>query len=179
MKSRLYLAPLLLFVALQGTAAEMATGPVVKGFGPVVPAPEGAMNLVPGKEYKVLLDVSGVMEFPGDRNQHLETAARFMNMHARNGINPDNLKFALVVHGYATRDLITDAAYQKRFNEPNPNTGLLKALGEAGIPIYVCAQSAAYMKYQPGDFHPAVEVALSAMSVHVRLQDEGYIVIPR
>jgi hypothetical protein len=34
------------------------------------------------------------------------------------------------------------------------------------------------MKMAPGEFNPAVTMALSAMSAHVRLQSEGYTLIP-
>jgi hypothetical protein len=34
------------------------------------------------------------------------------------------------------------------------------------------------MKMAPEEFNPAVAMALSAMSAHVRLQSEGYTLIP-
>jgi hypothetical protein len=55
-----------------------------------------------------------------------ESAARFLNLHARHGIDPGNL------------------------------------------------QMAAYCGYAPGDLLPQVTLAVSAMTVHVRLQEEGY-----
>ena len=55
---------------------------------------------------------------------------------------------------------------------------MLMELRAAGVPIYLCSQSAAFMQMQPEDFSPAVTMAVSAMTAHVRLQQEGYTLIP-
>ena len=98
---RTSLASALLAAATNATAAP-EVGPVVEHFGPVFAPPENAYNLVPGTHYKVSMDVSATGDFPEDRSRHLESAARFLNMHARNGIDPAHIDFALVVHGAAT-----------------------------------------------------------------------------
>jgi intracellular sulfur oxidation DsrE/DsrF family protein len=169
--------PLLYLVALLPASAAVAagpvTGPVVKGYGPVFEVPADALRLRPEILYKVSMDVSATGPDNESRNRSIESAARFLNMHAGNGI-----EFVLVVHGPAARDLLTDAAYRTRFQAPNPNTGLLSALGEAGVTIFICGQTAAYNGYAPDDFHPAVTQALSAMTAHVRLQTEGFALIP-
>jgi intracellular sulfur oxidation DsrE/DsrF family protein len=167
-----------LLFALAGAAVETETGPVVKGFGPVIAPPAGAFNLQSDQHYKVSMDVSATGDFAEDRNRHLESAARFLNMHARNGIDPKHIEFAIIVHGAATRDLLSDAAFQKKFDVPNPNSKLLAALADAGVKIYLCSQSAAFKGYSFDQFNPAVTIALSAMSAHVRLQSEGYTLIP-
>lgn len=159
-------------------AAESQTGPVVPHFGPVAAPPPGSWNLDPSVHYKVSMDVYASPEFPGERNRSLVSAARFLNMHARNGIPEENIDFSLVVHGPAAKDLLTDAAHRKRYNEPNPNSALLAELAAAGVPIYLCSQTAAFRGMAPGEFSPAVTMALSAMTAHVRLQQEGYTLIP-
>ena len=169
----------LLFAIVVGAAGpETETGPVIEGFGPVIAPPPGAYNLRADQHYKVSMDVAGTGDFAEDRNRHLESAARFLNMHARNGIDPKQIEFAIIVHGRATKDLLQDSVYQKKFDEPNPNTKLLAALADAGVTIYLCSQSAAFKGYGFDQFNPAVTIALSAMSVHVRLQSEGYTLIP-
>ena len=153
------------------------TGPGIKAFGPVFSSPANAYNLVPGQRYKVRSDVAaGSGE--ATTNRGLESAARFLNMHAQLGIQPEILNFALVVHGSATQDLLHDEAYRLRFGQENPNTALLVALTEADVDIYLCAQSASYKGFDWKEFHPAVTVAVSAMTAHVRLESEGYTVIP-
>jgi intracellular sulfur oxidation DsrE/DsrF family protein len=124
------------------------------------------------------MDVSATADFSGDLNRRIESAARFLNMHARNGIAMENIDFAIVVHGSAGKDLLNDAAYKARFDEVNPNTTMLSALAEAGVEIYLCGQTAAHRGLAASDLHPAVTVALSAMTAHVRLQSQGYTLTP-
>ena len=164
--------------AMAVLAAGPATGPVIQGYGPVFNAPADAYNLRTDQHYKVSMDVSATGDFYEDRNSSLESAARFLNMHARNGIDVDHIEFAVIVHGAASKDLLSDSAYRQRFDEPNPNTAILKALSGAGVKIYLCSQSAAFKGYGFDEFNPAVTIALSAMTAHVRLQQEGYTLIP-
>jgi intracellular sulfur oxidation DsrE/DsrF family protein len=159
-------------------AAEPGTGPVVKGYGPVFEVPEDSWNLRDEIKYKVSMDVASTGERSSDLNRSLESAARFLNLHARNGIDPKNLEFAIIVHGAAGKDLLNDAAYEARFDEPNPNTPMLTALGDAGVKIYLCGQTAAYRGLAFEELNPVVTMALSAMTAHVRLQSEGFTLIP-
>lgn len=159
-------------------AAESQTGPVIEGFGPVYGVPESAYNLKKDTHYKVAMDVSATADFSSDLNRHFASAARFLNMHARNGINPGDIEFAIIVHGSAAKDLLIDEAYHELYDEPNPNTAMLNLLSQAGVKIYLCGQTAAHRGYAVKDLHPAVMMALSAMTAHVRLQSEGYTLIP-
>ncbi len=164
--------------SVHAVAGPPAKGPVIKNYGPVFESPENAYNLAPDTPYKVRMDVSRTADFPEDRNRMFESAARFLNMHAQQGIDPKNMEFALVVHGSATKDLLTDEAYKSRYEENNPNTRMLEELSNAGVKIYLCAQSAAHKKFGWEEFNPAVTIAVSAMTAHVRLETEGYTVIP-
>ena len=168
----------LLLLTAASYAAGPTTGPIIKDFGPVFPVPEGSYNLAADTHYKVSMDVAATGDFPEDTNRHLVSAARFLNMHARNGIDPKNIDFALIVHGPASKDMLGNEGYKKRYEEENPNTALLNQLGQAGVKIYLCGQSATYMKIAAEELNPAVTMALSAMSAHVRLQSEGYTLIP-
>jgi len=168
----------ILLLAASAQAAPPPTGPIIEDFGPVFPVPEGSYNLAKDTHYKVTMDVSATGDFPEDMNRSLISAARFLNMHARAGIEAKNIEFALIVHGPASKDLLGNKGYEKRYQEPNPNTALLNQLGEAGVEIYLCSQSAAFMKIAAAELNPAVTMALSAMTAHVRLQSEGYTLIP-
>lgn len=167
-----------LFLVGSVYAAEPQTGPVIEAYGPVFEVPEGSFNLRKDTQYKVSMDVSATGDSSSDLNRRFESAARFLNMHARNGIDTGNIEFAIIVHGSAGKDLLKDAAYEARFEEPNPNTAMLNALGEAGVKIYLCGQTAAYRGFAPEELNPAVSMAVSAMTAHVRLQSEGYTLIP-
>ena len=153
-------------------------GPVIPDYGPVLPPPPGFYNLNPDTEYKVSIDMGATADFPGDPNVKLVSVARFLNMYAQNGVPRDNISFAVVVHGMAANDLLTDSAYQARFNDPNPNTALLDQLFAAGVKVYLCSQTAAFRNMAWNEFRPDVTIALSAMGAHVRLQHEGYSLIP-
>jgi len=164
----------LLFASFQSLAAEPVTGPVVEGFGPTFAVPKGSFNLLPDQQYKIVMDIGKGPDDPAALNGNIDTAARFLNMHIRNGIKPENLKLAIVLHGSATHSVLNDAAQEKRFDVPNGNKDLIKALGLTGVDIYLCGQSAAYHGYGADDLLPEVNMAVSAMTAHIRLQQDGY-----
>ena len=153
-------------------------GPVIPDFGPVLSPPSNFYNLDDTTRYNVSIDMGETADFPGDPNVKLVSVARFLNMYAQYGVPEENISFAVVVHGMAANDLLTDSAYRARFNDPNPNTELLDQLTQAGVKIYLCSQTAAFRKMAWEEFRPDVIVALSAMGAHVRLQREGYTLIP-
>lgn len=164
----------LLFVSFQASASEPITGPVVENYGPVYAVPEGSFNLDPGQKYKILMDIGKGPDDPAALNRNIESAARLLNMHSRNGIKPENLELAIVLHGSGIHSALTDEAYDQKFLVPNPSKDLLKFLRNAGVHIYVCGQSAAFNGYSKEDLLPEASMAVSAMTVHVRLQQEGY-----
>jgi intracellular sulfur oxidation DsrE/DsrF family protein len=73
---------------------------------------------------------------------------------------------------------LTDTAYEARYDEPNPNTAMLAALRDAGVKIFLCGQTAAHRGFAVEELNPLVSIAVSAMTAHVRLQSEGYTLIP-
>lgn len=163
-----------LFLAAQLFAAEPVPGPVIESFGPVYAVPEGSYNLDPAQNYKVVMDIGKGPDDPAAVNRGIESAARFLNLHARNGISAENLELAVVLHGSAGRAALTDPAYAEHFGMPNGNKALMEALAEAGVDIYICGQTAVYRGFDPDQLLPQVTLAASAMTVHVRLQQEGY-----
>jgi intracellular sulfur oxidation DsrE/DsrF family protein len=46
------------------------------------------------------------------------------------------------------------------------------------VKIYLCGQTAAYRGFSVEELNPVVSMALSAMTAHVRLQAEGFTLIP-
>ena len=164
----------LLLAAQAVVAAEPARGPVINNFGPVYAVPESSFNLVPQQDYKVIMDVGKGPEDTSALNRGIESAARFLNMNARNGIQPGKVKLAIVLHGSAGRAALTDQSHEKHFVTANPNKSLMEELGRAGVDIYICGQTAAHRGFTPDQLLPEVTLAVSAMTVHVRLQQEGY-----
>jgi len=164
----------LLLVGTSGIAGESVPGPVIDSYGPVFAVSQGSYNLLPDQQYKVVMDVGKGPEDPADLNRSIESAARLLNMQARNGTLPENLKMAVVLHGSGARAALNEQAHSKHFSVPNGSKGLVEALGNAGVDIYICGQTAAYYGYGSDDLLPQITVAVSAMTAHVRLQQEGY-----
>lgn len=161
-------------VATPAMATDAERGPVIESYGPVFAVPRGSFNLDPHQDYKIIMDIGKGPDDPSAVDRGIESAARFLNMHARNGISSDKLEFALVLHGSAARAALSDTAYTKHFGTQNGNKALLEELGQAGVAIYICGQTAAYRGFEPDQLLPQVTMAVSAMTVHVRLQQEGY-----
>ena len=165
-------------VAAAEYPAGITTGPVLENYGPVAPVPEGAYALDNSRSYKVVKDIRATADSPDQLSRNLEAVARLLNMQARAGMPAENLDVAVVVHGPAVKDLLSDAAYRARFGQANPNTDLIAGLHEAGVPIYLCGQTIALRGFSPDELNPSVQLALSAMGAHIRLQSEGYTVLP-
>lgn len=125
------------------------------------------MTIPEDAEFRHSFDVSRRAD-DGALNRTLESAARFINMHARAGVNTDRIELVVVVHGSAVHDVSVESA----------SADLVAALVGNGVRIVVCGQSAAYYGVETGDLLPGVEMAISAMTVHALLQQQGYTLNP-
>ena len=178
MRTALALLALLVAAPLAAQQADMSafkTGPVFEEFGPHA-AVEG-VEISPLERFAVAFDLAKAAE--EGRNRGLESAARFINMHVAAGVPEDRIEVAVVVHGAALRDLLTDEARAaKGLGSTNPSGALVRALIDGGVRIIVCGQSAAASGMKRGEFIPGVEMDLSAMTAHAKLQQSGYTVNP-
>jgi intracellular sulfur oxidation DsrE/DsrF family protein len=148
-----------------------STGPVIDAYGPVAEVP-GALPLEADSAFHIAFDTATPAE-DGDPNRTLVSAARFINMHARAGVDPDNIHLAIVLHGRAVRD-VSHAAE----GEVNASAELIRILLEHNVTFYVCGQSASYYDVTVDDLLPGVSMSLSAMTAHARLQQQGYTLNP-
>ena len=150
------------------------SGPIIEDYGKVwkIDSPDFKVDI--NKEYKVVFDIMNSPESYDEVNSSIETAARFLNMHAQSGVPAENLKVALVVHNKASKDIITNEAYQTRFQEPNPNTELIQALIDSGAQVIFCGQSSLSRNFPREELLDGVQFSLSAMTALIQLQDEGY-----
>lgn len=165
-------------LAAQTAPAQPAKGPVIADYGPVYVVPNTGLPTPMLQELKVRFDVA---DTPADLkavSPQLETAARFLNMHARAGVSPERLKVAVVVHGAAAKDVLSNEAYRKRHGIDNPNLALLEALKRAGVRVYLCGQTAGSRGIVAADLAPPAQMALSAMTAHLVLNAEGYVLNP-
>ncbi|WP_237058247.1 DsrE family protein [Microbulbifer sediminum] len=158
------------------SATEFQVGPVIENFGPVVDVKADA-PLSGQERFRVAFDVAERGE-NGKPNRNFTSLARFMNLHARAGIKADHIELALVVHGKASFDLLGDSAFKEKYGEANPNRELIKALQENGVRVIICGQSAGHLGIEKAQLLPGVEMALSAMTAHALLQQDGYTLNP-
>ena len=171
------LAALLLAAPAAAQDNEWRTGPVFADFGQHT-AVAGADPLPAGLELAHSFDVANRSK--DRRNRDFESAARFVNMHAANGVDPASIRTAVVVHGSAVLDLLSDEALAARGGEPatNPSSDMVRAMLAGGVRFIVCGQSAAGQGVSQEDLIPGVDMALSAMTAHALLQQQGYTVNP-
>lgn len=155
-----------------------STGPVIESAGPTFDVPDPGFVTPLGLSYKVVFDVSQPSSPTDAVNPGFETAARFLNMHARAGVPASQVQVALVVHGGASIDLLRDEARRERSAADNPNLALLRELAGADVRIILCGQTAASRSIRQDELVEGVDVALSAMTALYVLQTEGYRVNP-
>ena len=152
-------------------------GTVIPNFGEVASV-EADMAIPKRAKFKVLFDTAKRAE-AGDVNRTLNSAARFINMHAEAGVAEKNMKVAVVFHGKGSFDLTKAGYYGQKFDgAENATADLIKALTDKGVRVILCGQTAAYYDISNEDLLPGVEMALSAMTAHALLQQKGYTLNP-
>lgn len=151
--------------------------PLVKDYGGIVPLPEAAEQ--PNKGSKALLDVASA-EKKGEVLKGLDRAATIANLYKQAGFDSSNgFKLAVVIHGPATAAVLTDEAHARHNNGANNrNLELIRRLRESGVEIYVCGQALARHKFRTDEVAPEVTVAVSAATVHINRQMDGYVIVP-
>ncbi|AXT30671.1 DsrE family protein [Pseudoalteromonas tunicata] len=173
----IYLSVLFLFAqAVHAAPAKMSSGPVIQAFGKHYSV-QSDLVLPADLKLKVVFDVSEQTASKKE-NRGFNNLARFLNMHVANGVKAENIELALVVHGKAGYDLLSDAAFRQENQRDNPNSLLLAELIKNNVKIYLCGQSAAFLGIQKADLYPGVQMALSAMTAHAILAQQGYSVNP-
>ncbi|GLU44660.1 DsrE family protein [Allomuricauda sp. NBRC 101325] len=153
---------------------EKKTGPVIQNYGAVFQVDNPDFATDTDLEFKVVFDVKDGPKLDTELNLNIETVARFLNMHVKSGIPLSKLKVALIVHGTAARNLLSDAAYQVRYKVDNPNRELVEELLKAGVEVIMCGQSSNARNLPKEDLIPGVKIALSAMTANIQLQNQGY-----
>lgn len=154
--------------AAQSLPDSFAPGPVIEAFGPSASV-DADLALPAATELNVVFDISSAAE-DGKVSREFETVARFLNMHVRAGLPREQVQPAIVVHGPAAQYLLQPGPTV----DPDETTRLVIALLEAGVPIYLCGQTAAAKDISKDELLPGVTLALSAMTAHALLLQDGY-----
>jgi len=178
MHVRFTLLVILITWCSQLLADEPSLGPAIEGYGPTFPINDRDVPLEEGARYKAVFDVGAYSNDLASLNYRLVSVARYLNMHARNGVAVEKMDLAVVVHGTAVKNLMTNDAYQARYGSDNPNLDLLEKLQAAGVHIYVCGQSMAFGGVEKSELANLAKVGLSAMTIMTVLQNDGYALLP-
>ena len=149
-------------------------GPVIEQYGGTFQVDNPDYKLDSSRQYKVVFDIANSPDDKGALNPVINTLARFINMHVAAGIPKENLHVVGVFHNKASKDALIDEAYEKRYGIANPNAGLIKALKDAGVQLYMCGQSIHARKIEREEINPAIGLALSAMTILIDFQSKGY-----
>jgi hypothetical protein len=80
------------------TAQEKKAGPIIADYGKVWEINNQDYKIEKNQELKVVFDIMNSPKDTSALNRSIETAARFLNMHAQSGVALENMKVALVVH---------------------------------------------------------------------------------
>lgn len=170
----------LFLIPLQAVAEPRAgfhTGPVFTTFGDIatvqsdLPIPEGTV-------FKVVFDVTDKAT-PGQLNRTFDSAARFINMHVEAGVPIADIHVAIVVHGGAAVDLLTQESYAARNDGAvNGSAAAIAELTAHGVDIWLCGQTAAAQQITRADLLPGIGMSLSAMTAFALLQQQGYTLNP-
>ena len=175
--SRLSLFLVLFLCASSSNAqlSEFKSGPLIQDYGKHATV-EGH-SLTSSTVLKVAFDVAKGAD-GGNINRHFDSLARFLNMHVANGVKPENIHLALVVHGKASIDLLKSDVYQNVHDTTNPNVDLLQQLMQHNVEVILCGQSARAYEISQPQLVQGVKIELSAMTAHALLQQQGFTVNP-
>lgn len=165
------------FYSINGQNSEPKTGPVIDDYGSSYKIKKADLELTKGTDYKVIFDVFTDKSKEGKVNPLINTVARYLNMHANQGIKTKHMKVALILHGGATKSALSDKAFKDKYNKENPNAELIEKLKKADVEIYVCGQSLLFNKFELKDVSENVEISLSALTALVEYQTNGYQII--
>ncbi|MEZ4796142.1 MAG: DsrE family protein [Flavobacteriaceae bacterium] len=147
---------------------------IIKDFGQTFNVENPDVKTDVTANHKIIFDVMHSSEDKSVVNKYIETAARFLNMHANAGLKPEQLHVAMTIHGGAWQDIMTNEAYKEKFGVDNPNFELINQLTEAGVDIILCGQTAGARGLNKTNVNPNVKFALSAMTALLQYQNNGY-----
>jgi intracellular sulfur oxidation DsrE/DsrF family protein len=152
-------------------------GTVIPDFGAIASV-DGHAPIPADATFSVAFDVSEPGK-PGTINRTIESAARFINMHVEAGVPREAIRIAVVVHGQAAFDLTDAATYgAKHDGATNANLPAITTLLDHDVQFILCGQSAAALGIRREQLAPGVKLALSAMTAHAQLQQQGYTLNP-
>ncbi|MEL6707165.1 MAG: DsrE family protein [Pseudomonadota bacterium] len=116
----------------------------------------------------------------GQLNGPMQTALRFARGMKAEGIPAENVKVAIVIHGPAVFDVVSNERYKAKHDTQfvehsgNPSRTLVEMLIARGAEIWVCGVAAKYHKVGNADLIEGVKMAPSGTIAHAELQRRGF-----
>jgi intracellular sulfur oxidation DsrE/DsrF family protein len=175
---RFFTAGLLLTGLAAATGAQQLSGPLVTRGGKHYPVPNPTLATPVDHIYKIAWDMKVASAKPDSVNSALDVPARFLNQSAALGMPRANVQIAIVVHGTAGEELLSNAEYRARKGVDNPNIALLEELSKAGVQIILCGQTMGSRKMARDQILPFVKISPSAVWAHAVLQKQGFTTNP-
>lgn len=150
---------------------------------PIIPKQGGVLSRPKAVEQpragaKVVVDATADSK-PAEVNKGLDRIARLLNLYGAAKLKADDLKITIVLHGEATKSVLGDASYRKRFQvEQNPNLPLILELQKAGVEVLVCGQALNYKGFPDSEVAAGIPIAAAALTVIINKQADGYSYLP-
>lgn len=154
--------------------AQKAQFPIVKGYGGIFDIPDAVEKPDPSMKYRIVVDIVTADQDPKVLSTSLNNVARMINIHAIGGVPKENIEVVLGIHGMMAFAIQDNESYKKRYGVDNPNLGLLKALDEAGVKMFVCGQSMVARNIPKETLAPEIQIATSMLTVLTTYQLKGY-----
>ena len=155
-------------------AQKRMDGPIIKGYGATFEVPNQDFQMDTSQHFFAVFDVAKTANDLEKMNSIVGTMARFLNMHAQAGVPKSNLRVAAVFHNLATKDALTNEAYQTKYGVHNPNVDLIQMLKQSGVEFFICGQSMQARGVSETDLNPDIQIALSALTILIDYQRRGY-----
>lgn len=150
--------------------------PIIPKHGGVLPRPKAVEQ--PRAGAKVVFDTT-VDAKPADVNKGLDRVARLLNLYGVAGLTADDVTITIVLHGDATKSVLSDTAYKARFQvDRNPNLPLIRELQKVGVEVLVCGQALNYKGFPDDEVADGIPIAAAALTVVINKQTDGYSYIP-
>lgn len=160
----------------QQPGEERLVYPIIPHVGGVVPLPQAVDQ--PRAGARMVIDVTAEAP-PEEVHRGFKRAALVLNLYGAAGLQASDVTITVVLHGKATRCLLSDPAFADRYMvASNPNLPVIRDLQAAGVEVLVCGQALNYSGFAESDVAAGVTTALSAVTVVVNRQRDGYAYIP-
>ena len=115
----------------------------------------------------------------GKPNAAFRRALGFIRAMEAEGVDPERVKVAIVVHGPAVFDVVNDARYGEKYEgETNQAYNDIAQLIGYGAEIWVCGVAAKYHGVGNAHLLDGVKMAPSGTAAHAELQRRGFGINP-